>query len=95
MKKERDRAFRRAQKSRFKNKARGIAKEFFRDSRRSRTEVDDLAEDWARHNADNRQPCSCMMCGNPRSTLDEPTVQELRENEDWEDLDDGVEIIDR
>jgi hypothetical protein len=41
---------------------------------------DDDADRLAKRNADNRQPCSCEGCGNPRKRGELP-VAELRERD--------------
>jgi hypothetical protein len=34
--------------------------------------------EWAQANGDNRKPCSCYMCGNPRKWYGSVTFQEQR-----------------
>jgi hypothetical protein len=55
-----DRAIRRKQQAKFKNRARKIAKEIIGD------ENPEKIEDFANHIVDNRAVCSCQMCRNPR-----------------------------
>ena len=38
-------------------------------------------KNWAKKNADNRQPCSCMMCSNPRKAFKKLTLQEKKAKE--------------
>jgi len=33
---------------------------------------------WEQSNGDNRKPCSCYMCGNPRKWFGKATYQEQR-----------------
>ena len=35
-------------------------------------------EEWALRHADNLKSCSCWMCGNPRKTLHQETLQEKK-----------------
>ena len=39
-------------------------------------------QNWSHKMAENRKPCSCHMCGNPRKHWKELTIQEKRKNSD-------------
>lgn len=86
MPKERDRAYRRAQVKRFKNKTRKIAKGFSLGFGKNKDDALQFEKNWANRNYNNRQPCSCDDCGNPRRHLNEPTIQERRIFQDVNDV---------
>ena len=83
---ERDRAYRRSQTKRFKNKTKKIAKSFSLGFKKSKQDALEYEEDWANRNFNNRQPCSCDACGNPRKHFNEPTIQEKRAFQDDNDV---------
>jgi hypothetical protein len=78
MYKKKNRATRRHHNARLLERAKNISRVWVS---RASTEAKSVSTPWvekcARRIRDNRKPCSCWMCGNPRK-LGELTVQELR-----------------
>lgn len=74
--------FNRYQQSKALNKARKIVKRWYRFSKPD----EEAVEKHARRIRDNRQVCSCHMCGNPRTSVyakgkGKLTIQEIKQHE--------------
>lgn len=72
--KDTNRASRRAQQKRIKNKA----YKKFKESHYSWMLDDEALVDRARRKANHMADCSCFMCGNPRKHFNETTIHEQK-----------------
>lgn len=66
-------AERRLKQAKYKKRTMEIAQRLFSGAANS----NELCENYARRNTNNRKYCSCHMCGNPRRIWGQKTKQEL------------------